>query len=354
MGLKKRGPLYRRVVCNSLAALACVRFLCASLPSENAPRTVQADVCKVGDGLTVSGFVVFSEQTVGDGLLYPAVSSGQHVSAGQTVAWRYDSETLAACEEKRALADSIAILSAAPTEDAAVLAAVRDYTNEPSGTTAQTLRAALLSNSLAAEERADLLMELRELSAEIVLPCVSAASSGCFSYKTASILPPEMLFSVSPEEFPLPHANDTQTCCLIIGERWYFAALIPADGDLFPSQTIAAAFPNGTQVEMTLERCAESGENRLIVLSCGERLPQVAALSQTEAHLTCSEQEGLYVPKCAVRVCDGKTGVYVLIAGQAKFRRITILFEQDDFFLAAQVPGNLAYLQAGDEILLDE
>ena len=64
MGLSKHGPLYRKLIWISLAVLLCGYVLCAALLGGGAPETVAASVCKVGDGCTVSGFVVFFEKTV--------------------------------------------------------------------------------------------------------------------------------------------------------------------------------------------------------------------------------------------------------------------------------------------------
>ena len=112
MGLRKHGPLFQRLIWIFLAALLCCYALCALLLGDDAPKTVRASVCKVGDGLTVSGFVVFEEQAVGAGRLCPAVATGKHVAAGERVAWRCEQGQEALCAEKRQLECSSESVSA--------------------------------------------------------------------------------------------------------------------------------------------------------------------------------------------------------------------------------------------------
>lgn len=350
MSLNKRGPLFRRVLGGSAAAFVGLWLLCAPMLREDAPQTVTSDVCKVGDGMTVSGFVVFSETTVGTGALVPAVADGRAVRRGQTVAWRCTAQTAEAAAEKQALTARIDALTAAPADDAAVKAALHQYAKHPTQAAAQTVRRALLSRAEGGNRLAE---TLRQQAAQIALPAVAATTSGCFAYKAASVLTPQALARVSPSEFSLLTEQTAPACRILLGQTWYFAALLPENRALSPAQRVCVSFPSGAAAEMTLVRRAESEAGCLIALSCDERLSEVAALGQTEARLTFAEYEGLNVPKAALRVRDGTTGVYVQIAGEARFRAVTLLYEEEDRFLAAEYPGDLTYLQPGDEILID-
>ena len=84
----------------------------------------------------------------------------------------------------------------------------------------------------------------------------------------------------------------------------------------------------------------------------GRLLTMALAVEQVRARLRFSFCEGLRVPKAAVQYRDGQTGVDVLVAGQVKFKPVTLLCEREDDFLAALTPGDPAALQPGDEMVV--
>lgn len=356
MGLTKHGPLYRKLIWASLAALICSYALCALLLGGGTAETVRASVCKVGDGLTVSGFVVFREKAVGTGRLYPAVATGTQVSAGQCAAWRCEVGQEALCAEKRALRERFHALTAATAgSDAEIKAALHRLSLAPTSAAAQTLKNQILRREAVNADPAALqttVEALRQRSKESELPAVNAGESGCFAYKTPSVLTPERLLGISPEEFARLRCEKVPSCRLITDDRWYFAALLPEERTLRVGQTLTVRLRPAPTVEMTVERLSITPAGQLLVLSSRENLAEVAALGQAEARLLLSTAEGLRVPKTAVRWLDGKTGVYVLVAGQVRFKPVTFLFEREDDFLAALTSGDPDALQPDDEILL--
>ncbi len=285
MGLVKQGPLFRRLIWALLAGLLAVYALCALLLGGDAPETATASVCKVGDGLSVSGFVVFREKAVGTGRLWPAVATGTHVAAGQCVAWRYEAGQEALCEEKREISDRLAALTAsAAGSDAEIKAALHRFALAPSQTAEQMLEKRILRREAVAVDEETLhtaIEAMEQRSKELELPAVNAAESGCFAEKPPSVLTPE----------------------------------------------------------------------RLLVLSCREKLAEAAELCSVTARLQFFSCEGLRVPKTAIQYRDGRTGVYVLVAGQKKFKPVELIYEREDDFLAAQALDPAA-LQPGDEMIL--
>lgn len=356
MRLVKHGPLLRRLIWGALAGLLAVYGLCALLLRGSAPETVPASVCKVGDGLTVSGFVIFQEEAVGAGLLWPAAATGAHVGAGECVAWQYTAGQEALCREKRQLSDRIAALTALSAgSDAEVKAALHRFALTPSAAEAQALAAQVLRREAAGTDAETLraaVEALRQRSAELALPAVRAEKSGCFAEKIPSVLSPERLLSLSPGEFSRLKADAAPVCRLITGDRWYFAALLPEERALLPGAAVSVRLTPALTVQMTVERLSVTPEGRLLVLSSREGLAEAAGLCNVTARLQFSVCEGLRVPKAAIQYRDGETGVCVLVAGQVKFKPVTLIYEREDDFFAAQSPGDPAALQPGDELIL--
>ena len=163
---------------------------------------------------------------------------------------------------------------------------------------------------------------------------------------------PAALQGLSPAEFLQLRSETARVCCLITDDRWYFAALLPEARELLPGQTLEVRLTDALTVEMTVERVSTAPEGCLLVLSSRAHLAEAAALGQVRARLRFSSCEGLRVPKAAVQYRDGQTGVDVLVAGQVKFKPVTLLCEREDDFLAALTPGDPAALQPGDEMVV--
>lgn len=354
MGLSKHGPLYRKLIWISLAVLLGGYVLCAALLGGGAPETVAASVCKVGDGCTVSGFVVFAEKTVGTARDVPAVATGARVSAGECVAWRCTDR--AEGEEKFALSARFDALTApAAGSDAEIKAALHALTLAPTAEGARALRYQILRREAVnadPDTKEAALETLRTRAKALALTPVCAPESGYFAEKAPSGVSPAALQGLSPAEFLQLRPETAQGCRLITDDRWYFAALLPEARELLPGQTLEVRLTDALTVEMTVERVSTAPEGCLLVLSSRAHLAEAAALGQVRARLQFSSCEGLRVPKAAVQYRDGQTGVDVLVAGQVKFKPVTLLYEREDDFLAALTPGDPAALQEGDEMVV--
>lgn len=69
---------------------------------------------------------------------------------------------------------------------------------------------------------------------------------------------------------------------------------------------------------MEVEALSEAeGETCLLVLSCERNLQDVTALRRQDADIIFSSYSGLRVPKQALYMVEGQTGVYVLESARA-------------------------------------
>lgn len=70
-----------------------------------------------------------------------------------------------------------------------------------------------------------------------------------------------------------------------------------------------------------------------VVLSCEYMGADLLALGRQEAQVDFESYEGLRVDADALHIVDGERGVYVKYGSLARFRRITVLYENEDYIL---------------------
>ncbi len=94
---------------------------------------------------------------------------------------------------------------------------------------------------------------------------------------------------------------------------------------------------NDTSFRMRLDRLIEAPEHgeTICVFYCN-RLPDTFEMWRAQdVEISISEVSGIYVPRSALAVQDGLTGVYVLRGSVVYFRKIDIVYEELQFCLAS-------------------
>ena len=76
-------------------------------------------------------------------------------------------------------------------------------------------------------------------------------------------------------------------------------------------------------------------------------------LRQQSAEIVFTSYSGLRVPKSAVRVENGQTGVYILEGTLAKWKPITILHDTGESYVAALDTSSTDNLWPGDELIIN-
>lgn len=195
-------------------------------------------------------------------------------------------------------------------------------------------------------------------------------------------LDPAALNWLSPSQFRAlqdvrDEIEDTTAGKLITSSTWYFAAVLPEEETktLEEGKSYPIHFSldwTGTP-EMKLERISESEEGQvLLVFSCRTQLAEITQLRSQTVEIVTQTLEGLSIPRQALRVINrtvtdpvtGKTsevqdlGVYVLVGAAAEFKKVELLWQDDDIFLVKPLmesTGDRAEatrLQVGDEIIV--
>ncbi len=139
--------------------------------------------------------------------------------------------------------------------------------------------------------------------------------------------------------------------------KWYIAANMNAsDGSAFEEGDITSVEIPGLAdpLELTVESVVNGTGNRTaVVFSCGAIPDGVDIGRHLSLEFTLREVSGFGIPKEAVRIQDGITGVYTYNGVVVKFRKIDILAEYEDMYIAAvrdntEVPNKPAPLETGE------
>ena len=91
----------------------------------------------------------------------------------------------------------------------------------------------------------------------------------------------------------------------------------------------------------------------VLVLQCENMDSDIAAYRAEDIEIRTASYTGIKAPAAAVHVSDGKKGVYVLVAGQVKFRPATVLYSGKDYVILAYDAQNKDGIRLYDEIITE-
>lgn len=393
--MKKQGSFYLKFISIALAVFLVGYVVLSMIVSDGVPHTLETAVyCEVGDGETVSGFVVRQEEVLvsTEPIVVCELTEGQRVGSGQRVATGYRSDdarqerqnlfslqnqreqlVLAAQETDGRNADALdaqiggLIISVASQAADQRIDAMRTYVTE--------LEPLVLRRCVTGDDSDKIRSRINRIDERIALLTTQSAGestaitvdrAGYFSqvadgYET--LLTPTSVATMSLADYEriagqAASAPDDAIGRLIIGQKWYFVTQIPSERAsqcrIGGSLTVSFAGEGLQELEMTIERM-ESGETScLLLLSSGEHLQRVTSLRKQTVKIVFETFEGLRVPKEALYVVDGKTGVYVLEAGRAEWKRVDELLQYGEYYLVEWDSTTTNGLWPNDEIIITD
>ena len=390
----KQGKSYFTVILWILLAAIAAYFGYNVVSSLYAPlMTATVTPYEAGAGYYASGFVVREEELLYSqyGTTVLNCAEGAHVAANDTVATGYRSEDaktrqtrideLSGQIEQLQYAWSAvssvydqAALDADIAGDLAQLSrylALRDM-NSVSDLSPE-LKGLILRRTGSDSDSGSLQARISTLQAELETleaqsagdtSAILAGKAGTFSAAVdgyESVLTPERLMEMTVAEFESVQPDETDANAigrLVTSATWYYACVVPAselsgveEGD---RATLTFARDYYQPVTMRVARLGgnEAG-SRLLVLSSDRALQNVTLLRQQSAEIVFTSYSGLRVPKSAVRVENGQTGVYTLEGTLAKWKPITILHDTGESYVAALDTSSTDNLWPGDELIIN-
>ena len=390
----KGDKFMKAVVIVLLCVVASYLIFSVTRFSGDSFTTYKAVRYEVGDGITTSGFLVRSEQTLKAGpgdIVVPVRDEGEKVGKGQTVAATYRDEaaksrqaridTLEAelAQMKYAHSFSGSDLDSANLDsdilrqmnDVTLLSARREYPAADRAAEAlkpYVLRRYLNSSDAEAlwtriQSTQDLLNSLyaasKEESGEVTAPVSGWFSGVADGYEED--LTPEFLETARVAELDrysgISRRETGAFGKLVTAQKWYFAAVVPGINvetlELGDTVDVSFAYDFYETVPMRVERVSDPEDGRRVLVLSSEAYIQYAVSSRTQsADLVFSNLSGLRVPKTAIYVVEGKSGVYVLEGAEAKWKPIEILCDNGDSFIVKLDKTSTKNLWPEDEIIL--
>ena len=390
----KQGKSYFTVILWILLAAIAAYFGYNVVSSLYAPlMTATVTPYEAGAGYYASGFVVREEELLYSqyGTTVLNCAEGAHVAANDTVATGYRSEDaktrqtrideLSGQIEQLQYAWSAvssvydqAALDADIAGDLAQLSrylALRDM-NSVSDLSPE-LKGLILRRTGSDSDSGSLQARISTLQAELETleaqsagdtSAILAGKAGTFSAAVdgyESVLTPERLMEMTVAEFESVQPDETDANAigrLVTSATWYYACVVPAselsgveEGD---RATLTFARDYYQPVTMRVARLGgnEAG-SRLLVLSSDRALQNVTLLRQQSAEIVFASYSGLRVPKSAVRVENGQTGVYILEGTLAKWKPITILHDTGESYVVTLDTSSTNNLWPGDELIIN-
>lgn len=390
----KQGKSYFTVILWILLAAIAAYFGYNVVSSLYAPlMTATVTPYEAGAGYYASGFVVREEELLYSqyGTTVLNCAEGAHVAANDTVATGYRSEDaktrqtrideLSGQIEQLQYAWSAvssvydqAALDADIAGDLAQLSrylALRDM-NSVSDLSPE-LKGLILRRTGSDSDSGSLQARISTLQAELETleaqsagdtSAILAGKAGTFSAAVdgyESVLTPERLMEMTVAEFESVQPDETDANAigrLVTSATWYYACVVPASelSGVEEGDRATLTFARDYYQPVTM-RVARLGGNeagfRLLVLSSDRALQNVTLLRQQSAEIVFTSYSGLRVPKSAVRVENGQTGVYILEGTLAKWKPITILHDTGESYVVTLDTSSTNNLWPGDELIIN-
>lgn len=390
----KQGKSYFTVILWILLAAIAAYFGYNVVSSLYAPlMTATVTPYEAGAGYYASGFVVREEELLYSqyGTTVLNCAEGAHVAANDTVATGYRSEDaktrqtrideLSGQIEQLQYAWSAvssvydqAALDADIAGDLAQLSrylALRDM-NSVSDLSPE-LKGLILRRTGSDSDSGSLQARISTLQAELETleaqsagdtSAILAGKAGTFSAAVdgyESVLTPERLMEMTVAEFESVQPDETDANAigrLVTSATWYYACVVPASelSGVEEGNRATLTFARDYYQPVTM-RVARLGGNeagsRLLVLSSDRALQNVTLLRQQSAEIVFMSYSGLRVPKSAVRVENGQTGVYILEGTLAKWKPITILHDTGESYVVTLDTSSTNNLWPGDELIIN-
>lgn len=347
------------------------------------------------DGLKITGTIIRRESIITNtvqGVFHFVTVDGSRVAKGGTVAEIYDSAdasiTLNRIETiKKQIADLEELqgyndLQASDLElaDGRVTSALGGLVFENSGgnffrapDNLSALLSAINRRQMITGEHTDFSPQLAALNAELTTLSgkltsakgyITAAESGYFVSVTdgyENVFTVDSLGSITPEFLndSKPATTPENAIGKIVSDyEWYIAARVSIndslkykEGDSLTIRTDVMSNPT-LPVEVAKINISESSDSAVVIFSCRQMSSELATMRTGAMTVVSRTYKGLRFPRKALRVVDGKTGVYTVSGIVLKFVPVKVIYSQEDYVICEQEQSNSTVLRLYDEVVV--
>ena len=354
-------------------------------------RTETAIAYSMADSISLSGMAVFETVDVpGEGNLGYIVADGERVSAGTVLAERYTDEAQGVLRERLDRLDrTLELLSKSQNSTGSDLSMLTTQTRTALYNLLDQVDTASYSGIAQAEEdfllaqnrlqistgqadnfesvMATLQQEREEVAGQLGgLQTITAATNGYFVSSVSAnpiSMDQETLDAMSSAELRslLEQGAETSPAGLaghiITGFSWRFYGVCSLETaarlDGITKVNISVPGKENDPLPATVVEVTEDEETGTakVVIECRSINANVLRFGIEEAQVDLTTYEGIRIDRSALHIKDGAKGVYVKYGDLQRFRRITILYEDENYIL---VPKDGALGTENEVRLYDE
>ncbi len=144
---------------------------------------------------------------------------------------------------------------------------------------------------------------------------------------------------------------------LITDFNWYLVCNTTLEklGDIGAGSTVTVTFANSPvdELKMTVYAVNQTEKSDTVTLVLGSNImnEDIADLRIVSVKIRVNSYSGLVVDRRALRTVDGEKGVYVKVGNIAEFRKVNIIFSDENYILSSAPEGARGYLELYDEII---
>lgn len=358
-------------------------------------KTETAISYTMADSVELPGFVMFDAVNVpGEGNLGYLAEDGERVAEGAVIAEKYtDDSQSAAREQLIRLDNSIDLLTKSQNSAGSDLTLLTTQTNTALYNLLDQLDTASYTGMMDAESEfllaqnrlqvstgqtsgfqstiAELQSERDQVAAQLGgLETITAEKNGYF-ISAASAMPLDLeeqtLKDATPSQLQdllnegVADSTEALAGRIVEGFSWRFYTVCDLDTaarfDGITNVRISIPGKEDTPLDATVSSVEtdEAAGLAKVVIECQTINADVLRLGQEMAQIDLKTYEGIRIDKDALHIVDGQKGVYVKYGDLQRFRKITILYEDDNYML---VPadggiGKDSEVRLYDEIIVE-
>ncbi len=145
---------------------------------------------------------------------------------------------------------------------------------------------------------------------------------------------------------------------IVSGYTWYIASVVSINDSLQykagDNLTIKTTIKSSPTLEVKVERINASADSdrAVIIFSCQQMNSELASMRKGSMTVIKNIYSGLKIPTKALRVQDGKTGVFVRSGQAVKFVTVNVVYRANEYIICEQQASNESVLRLYDEVIV--
>ncbi len=210
-------------------------------------------------------------------------------------------------------------------------------------------------------ERGKLESSASSTVASVTAPCSGYFVSSVDGYE--GVLNPDIIEDLTPECFDNISADKTVVADAYVGKvvsdmQWYIACKVSFDESLKFSvgKQLYLEIPTSTsdEVPVTVASINKSDDmsNAVVVFKCSYMNADLSKLRSPAVEIVMSRKEGLRVSKDAIKVEDGRKGVYVYIGSVIYFTPVEIIYDGNGYVVCTRTDPLEEGLHLYDDVVV--